>query len=622
MHFKMYAAAVYTNQLMPGQTGYQRRLTDVERVVVARTPHILESYHYVGKQRFVDEMRACGAKVFLDSGAFSAKTLGINISVEEYCGYIQRNIDIVRVENGVLMASVLDDIGDAQITYQNQLAMEALGVRPIPSFHAGEDTRYLDWYIDNYEYISLGGLVGASPKQLQIWLDRVWNNHLLDGAGNPKIMVHGFAVTSVPLMKRYPWHCMTEEDHQVLSRSGWKSYRELIIGEEILCYDKGRSYWSSIRDIPSYAVSNIPVLSLENRNLSARVTENHRWNLYNKARKDWEFRIHSDFAQHTLIPRIGEYTESSEFYTDAEVELFAWYWTEGTINHRKHRGYTKDSVSIYQSEKINPEKVALIRKALKKTQEAHCESKALDSTINFELYGNVRDMLLQISPDKSIPYAWLWKLSKRQLELFIQISILADGTSRWGQFAIGQKRSDTVEVFQVACLLAGIPGNVTRDSACGSTFFHSSPVRYVYPDKLKVKREYYSGKLWCITVDSGAFYTRCKDKIYVTGNSVDSSSWVQVASFGGIWMPHEGLIDISSRSPNRHVAGQHIRTVSDIEREFLLDKLRRQGFDPDRLAEDPYARFCYNLWAYDQINYMINQEKLNNGHPNLPQELF
>lgn len=202
---QIYLAAVYTNNYMPGQKLYED-FNEHEKSIVHNLPHILESYHYVGKQRYVDDMRRDGAKVFIDSGAFSAYTLGINIDIGEYCAYIKRNTDIIRVEDGILMASVLDGIGDPLQTYRNQLTMEALGVRPLPCFHAGEDERYLEWYIKNYEYITLGGMVGVSTKQLSVWLDRVWNNYLIDGAGNPRIKVHGFGITSIPLMERYPWY--------------------------------------------------------------------------------------------------------------------------------------------------------------------------------------------------------------------------------------------------------------------------------------------------------------------------------------------------------------------------------------------------------------------------------
>lgn len=203
MHIFM--AAVFSNSYMNGMNRYVK-LTERERDVVNTLPHILESWHYVGKQSFVDHMRTNRAQIFLDSGAFSAYTLGVKLSVAEYCEYIQRNHDILRKEDGVVMASVLDGIGDPLQTYRNQLEMEMRGSRPLPCFHAGEDERYLEWYVQNYEYITLGGMVGSSTKALCVWLDRIWDKYLVDGSGRPRLKVHGFGITSIPIMERYPWY--------------------------------------------------------------------------------------------------------------------------------------------------------------------------------------------------------------------------------------------------------------------------------------------------------------------------------------------------------------------------------------------------------------------------------
>jgi hypothetical protein len=201
----IFMAAVYTNSYMQGQNRYLK-LNDREREIVHGLPHILESYHYIGSQRYIDQMRADDAKVFLDSGAFSAYTLGVDIDLPTYCDYIKRNKDLWRVEDGVMMASVLDGIGDPLKTYQNQLHMEQLGAKPLPCFHAGEDERYLEYYVQNYEYITLGGMVGSSTKQLCIWLDRMWERYLTDGSGRPRLKVHGFGITAVPIVERYPWY--------------------------------------------------------------------------------------------------------------------------------------------------------------------------------------------------------------------------------------------------------------------------------------------------------------------------------------------------------------------------------------------------------------------------------
>lgn len=200
----LFLAAVYTNGYMKDQNRFAK-LTENEQKIVTGIPHILESYHYVHGQKYVDTMRQQGAKVFLDSGAFSAFHLGVNIDINEYCDYIKRNRDILRIEDGAVMASVLDGIGDPLKTYQNQIYMEQQGAKPLPCFHFGEDPRYLDLYVKNYEYITIGGLVGRSINDARVWLDRMWNNHMLDGSGRARLKVHAFGMTSPELMARYPW---------------------------------------------------------------------------------------------------------------------------------------------------------------------------------------------------------------------------------------------------------------------------------------------------------------------------------------------------------------------------------------------------------------------------------
>ena len=215
----VFMAAVYTNAARQGMRIYEQ-MNDHEQRLADNVHHILESYHYVHKDTFVNAMRKDNAKVFLDSGAFSAFTLGVKIDLDQYCNYIKCNSDIIRVEDGALMAAVLDGIGDPYETYCNQLAMEERGVKPMPCFHQGEDERYLKWYIENYDYISLGGMVGTSVKQLMVWLDRVWDRHLIDGSGNPKIKVHGFGITSVALMERYPWYSCDSSSWLQIARFG------------------------------------------------------------------------------------------------------------------------------------------------------------------------------------------------------------------------------------------------------------------------------------------------------------------------------------------------------------------------------------------------------------------
>ena len=216
---KLYVAGPYSANFGLKGTLFDR-LTENEKWQRLQVKYILESYHYVYRKSFVEKMRADGVKIFLDSGAFSAFTMGVEVDMAAYCRYIQENADILEVVDGMVCASVLDGIGDPLKTYQNQLAMESLGVRPLPCFHYGEDERYLDYYAANYPYITLGGMVPISTPQLYHWLDRIWEKHLVDGAGRPKVKVHGFGLTTMALVERYPWYSVDSSSWVQTARTG------------------------------------------------------------------------------------------------------------------------------------------------------------------------------------------------------------------------------------------------------------------------------------------------------------------------------------------------------------------------------------------------------------------
>lgn len=216
---KLYLAGLYTSNFSMQSQQYLR-LSEREKQARQDIRYYLESYHYIHKQSYIDKIRADEKRVFLDSGAFSAFTKGVNVDLPAYCNYIHKNMDIIEVIDGALCASVLDGIGDPLMTYKNQKAMEALGVKPLPCFHYGEDEAYLDYYINNYSYITLGGMVPISTPQLRLWLDRIWERHLTDKNGKPKLKVHGFGLTVIELMKRYPWYSVDSSSWVQIAANG------------------------------------------------------------------------------------------------------------------------------------------------------------------------------------------------------------------------------------------------------------------------------------------------------------------------------------------------------------------------------------------------------------------
>ena len=196
---KLYLAALLYNNFRAGSTVYNR-LDDREKRAVDEVAHVLDSYHYINSERMVQRIRQTNRRIFLDSGAFSAFTQGAVIDIRQYCDYIKRNHDFLEV------ISVLDAIGNPDQTYINQRFMERAGIDALPCYHYGEPEVVLEFYATHYEYITIGGMVPISTPQLAKWLDRIWGRYLTFPDGTPKLKVHGFGLTSVPLMARYPWY--------------------------------------------------------------------------------------------------------------------------------------------------------------------------------------------------------------------------------------------------------------------------------------------------------------------------------------------------------------------------------------------------------------------------------
>jgi len=180
-------------------------------------PWILESYHYIKGPGKVKTIRNDGIDIFLDSGAFSMFTQGIEVNIPAYAKFIHDNQDIIHV------ASNLDVIGagNEQGTYDNQKALEAEGVKIQPVHHARDADEWLERYLDEgYDYIFLGGMVPEHTNYLLPWLDRIWSKYLTNPDGTPKIKVHGFGLTTLELMFRYPWFSVDSTSWVMASRFG------------------------------------------------------------------------------------------------------------------------------------------------------------------------------------------------------------------------------------------------------------------------------------------------------------------------------------------------------------------------------------------------------------------
>lgn len=143
--------------------------------------------------------------LFLDSGAFTAFTKKETIPPELYAEFVQSSRSMWTV------CSSLDVIGSgeeaAQASYDMFHHLRKLGADVIPVFHVREPDHWLERYLaEGHEYLAIGGMVPETSGWLRERLDGLWGTVLTNDDGTARAKVHGFGLTTLSLMFRYPWH--------------------------------------------------------------------------------------------------------------------------------------------------------------------------------------------------------------------------------------------------------------------------------------------------------------------------------------------------------------------------------------------------------------------------------
>lgn len=132
--------------------------------------NLLVAYPYCCKP-VINELKKISDKVetfrfLLDSGAFTAHNSGKDVSLDEYCRFIE-NLPLKPWRY-----FSLDVIGDAEATMRNYEIMIKRGFNPVPVFTNGDKLNVLDEYYKTSDMVGVGGLVGLKKNEL---LNSVYN---------------------------------------------------------------------------------------------------------------------------------------------------------------------------------------------------------------------------------------------------------------------------------------------------------------------------------------------------------------------------------------------------------------------------------------------------------------
>ena len=161
--------------------------------------NFLETYICVKNKWLSHDYKLFNKKFFLDSWAFSAATQWITINLNDYEAFIKANY------NYLDLYANFDVIWDGDATLKNQQELEKRWLNPLPTYHLWSDKKFFEYYVHNYDYIWLWGMVpyANQPKKIKQFLDYCFwyiNKH------NLKTKCHWRWMTNPKIMAMYPFY--------------------------------------------------------------------------------------------------------------------------------------------------------------------------------------------------------------------------------------------------------------------------------------------------------------------------------------------------------------------------------------------------------------------------------
>lgn len=349
-------------------------------------------------------------------------------------------------------------------------------------------------------------------------------------------------------------HWCVDEETEILTTEGWKDYASLKIGDEALTLDHetGLSEWQPVTDVAVFPSERREMVSMEGKEFSSLTTPNHRWAVERRNSKEGTYvrrwTTSDSLGTGDRIP-VAAYSSDVPLtakWVDALVETVAWFWTEGWMRGSGKPGVPGRGVNIAQSWEANEGKCARIRAALtvlfgpavdalpKRTQ-IPCwrESQRGDGISVFRLSAAAGDVITDHAPSMIVTTEFIRSLTKSQLDLFIEVSLLADNN---GPGRLSQKSEAMRDQFAFACLLAGHGVSMRQGcfkdgvSSFGNGYrMHEARIlrkRHVHPQEnsrqgstFRVKRVEYEGHVWCPRTPNQTWLARRHGSVYFTGNS-------------------------------------------------------------------------------------------------------
>lgn len=404
-----------------------------------------------------------------------------------------------------------------------------------------------------------------SPTQTVLWLqDQI--------ASGVNFLSKHFGEIVIPCTFGNHGRCHDSET-ELLTRSGWKKYNEIEVGDIVATYniETGAAEWQPLDDVYVDLWDGYMFVG-KTTTMDFKVTPHHRMvveNLKTGQRHFDEMQnlkpVASGSFAHKGFPKTATGSkEDLQSVSDDMIRILAWIWTDGCISSQKN----STSYRIYQSKE---EQIAKITKLLESvdfrytTYTRHrpppiikgvqCATAKEEHVFNISLKHSPELSLLL--PSKGALPDWMFNLSQRQVEIFLETVFEADGTLSKSGFGQIYKDKTSLESLQALLMMNGISSRFRVDNRgdCILSVRSNNRPYQINEWSESIKQEYYKGVIWCGTVKNGALITRRNGIPFISGNTTRKPRHATGAANSYEWMLYKTMA--------KHMGDKAVWHVSD-----------------------------------------------------------
>ena len=326
-------------------------------------------------------------------------------------------------------------------------------------------------------------------------------------------------------------HECVDELTEVLTRSGWKSIKDVTLDDEVLSIQNWDRIPIFAKPIKTHAYEyNGKMIWIRHKKLDMFMTPNHRM-AYIPQKADYiHYRSANDPGSQMEIPISVNLNQPEYPIGDDEIRYAAWILTDGSIRDKAHIIYqSKSKMCSRIKELLDNLKIQYSWK-IRQRDTSHIAGRKLLSLPqpenSFSIQKESKEYVNTIVCEKGKLPDWAFQLSKRQFDIFLYELILGDGSvekrSESARVLYGEK--EFLDDVQRACVQNGYRANLSIRHRDGEdSYFALNITEHETIEIKNIKshssQEEFNGMVYCLTTVTGNFFARRNGTVYLTGNS-------------------------------------------------------------------------------------------------------